>query len=138
MELPFDGAELSTDMDFHGYSNAGWSQDLDNSRSTSGCVFISNHRAISWSSKQQTMVVLSTTELEYIGLSNAGQHLGWLQTFFDKIGHSQQTPMELFCDNQAAIILSRDPQFHVQTKHIQRKYHFIQDDLVGKGEAIVR
>ena len=84
------------------------------------------------------MVALSTTESEYIGLSNAGQHLAWLRTFFDEIGHPQKGPTQLFCDNQAAIILSRDPQFRARTKHIQRKYHFVQDDLVGKGEAIVR
>ena len=65
-ELRFDGMELSTDMDFHGHSNVGWSQDPDNSCSTSGFIFISNHGAISWSSKQQSMVALSTTESEYI------------------------------------------------------------------------
>ena len=78
MELRFDGTELSMDLGFHGYSDAGWSQDSNNSRSTSGFLFMSNHGAISWSSKQQSMIVLSTTESEYIGLSNAGQHLAWL------------------------------------------------------------
>ena len=111
MELRFDGTELSMDLDFHGYTDAGWSQDPDNSRSTSGFLFMSNRGPISWSSKQQSMVALSTTESEYIGLSNAGQHLAWLRTFFDEIGHPQKGPTQLFCDNQAAIILSRDPQF---------------------------
>ena len=111
MELCFTGTELSTDMDFHGYSDAGWSQDPDNSCSTSSFVFISNHGAISWSSKQQSMAALSTTESEYIGLSNAGQHLAWLQAFFDEVGHTQKALTELFCDNQAAIILCHDPQF---------------------------
>ena len=99
---------------------------------------MSNRGPISWSSKQQSMVALSTTKSEYIGLSNAGQHLAWLRTFFDEIGHPQKGPTQLFCDNQAAIILSRDPQFRARTKHIQRKYYFVRDDLVGKGEAIVR
>jgi hypothetical protein len=82
------------------------------------------------------MLALSTTKSEYIGLSNAGQHLAWLRSFFDEIGHPQKGPTQLFCDNQAAIILSRDPQFRARTKHIQRKYHFVRDDLVGKEEAI--
>ena len=111
MELRFNGTELSMDLDFHGYSDAGWSQNPDNSWSTSGFLFMSNRGAISWSSKQQSMVALSTTESEYIGLSIAGQHLAWLQTFFDEIRHTQKGPTELFCDNQAAIILSWDPQF---------------------------
>ena len=78
MELQYDGNDISMDMDFHGYSDAGWSQDPDNSRSTSGFIFLSNRGAISWSSKRQAMVTLSTTESEYIGLSLAGQHLAWL------------------------------------------------------------
>jgi len=137
MELQFDGMELSTDLDFHGHSDAGWSQDPDNSHSTSGFVFISNRRAISWSSKLQSMVALSTMESEYIRLSNAGQHLAWLRSFFEEIGHLQKAPTELFCDNQEAIILCCNPQFQARTKHIQRKYHFVRDDLVGKGEAVV-
>ena len=78
MELRFDGTELSLNLNFHGYTDVGWSQDPDNTWSTSGFLFMSNHGPISWSSKQQSMVVLSTTESEYIELSNAGQHLAWL------------------------------------------------------------
>jgi len=76
-------------------------------------------------------------ESEYIRLSNARQHLAWLWSFFEEIGHLQKAPTELFYDNQAAIILCRDLQFQAQIKHIQWKYHFVQDDLVGKGEAVV-
>ena len=111
MELQYDGNDVSMDMDFHGYSDAGWSQNPDNSCSTSGYLFFSNHGAISWSSKQQSMVALSTTESEYIRLSLAGQHLAWLHTFFEEIGHPQKGLTTLHCDNQAAIILSWDPQF---------------------------
>jgi len=83
------------------------------------------------------MVSLSTTELEYIGLSNAGQHVAWLHMFFDEIGQTQKAATDLKCDNQAAIVLSGNPQYRVCTKHIQRKYHYIRDDLVAKGECII-
>ena len=126
------------DMDFHGYTDADWSGDPDTSKSTSGYVFITNRAAVSWASKRQSMVALSSTESEYIGLSAAGQHLQWLRTFFEELGHPQMGATELFCDNQAAIILCRDPQFRARTKHIQRKYHHVRDDLVAKGEAAVR
>lgn len=112
--------------------------DGNTSQSTSGYVFISNRGAIGWSSKRQSMVALSTTESEYIGLSNAGQHLAWLRMFYEDIGQPQKVPTELWCDNQAAIILSRDPQFRARSKHIQRKYHFVRDDVVGTGKAVVR
>ena len=84
------------------------------------------------------MVALSSTELEYISLSTAGQHLQWLCTFFEEVGHPQQNPTELLCDNQAAIILSKDPQFCACTKHIQWKYHHVCDDLIANREAAVQ
>jgi Reverse transcriptase (RNA-dependent DNA polymerase)/Pol polyprotein, beta-barrel domain/gag-polypeptide of LTR copia-type/Integrase core domain/GAG-pre-integrase domain len=138
MELRFDGSDVSVDMSFHGYTDADWSGDPETSRSTSGYVFISNRGAIGWASKRQSMVALSTTESEYIGLSNAGQHIAWLRTFFAELGHAQKGPTILSCDNQAAIILSKDAQYRARTKHIQRKYHYFRDDLVATGEVIVR
>lgn len=136
--LTYDGSDVNQDMDFQGFTDADWSGDVDTSKSTSGYVFITNHGAISWSSKRQKMVALSTTESEYIGLSLAGQHLAWLRSFFEEIGHAQTKPTDLWCDNQAAIILTKDPQFRARTKHIARKYHFVRDDLVASGEASVR
>lgn len=136
--LSYQGTDVNSDMDFHGFSDADWSGDVDSSRSTSGYVFISNAGAIGWSSKLQKMVALSTTESEYIGLSLAGQHLMWLRTFFEELGHEQKKPTPLNCDNQAAIILTRDPQFRSRTKHIARKYHFVRDDVVGTGKAVLR
>lgn len=109
----------------------------DTSHSTSGYVFIANHGAIGWSSRHQSMVALSSTESEYIGLTNTGQHLAWLCSFFEDIGQPQAGATELRCDNRAAIILSQDPQFRTRTKHIQQKYHFVHDDLVRCGECTV-
>ncbi|KAG5723407.1 hypothetical protein E4T56_gene14132 [Termitomyces sp. T112] len=138
MELKFDGNDVGMDMSFHGYSDADWSGDPDTSRSTSGYVFISTRGAIGWASKRQTMVSLSSMESEYIGLCYAGQHLAWLRNFFEDIGYTQRTPSELLCDNQAAIILTKEAQYRSRTKHIQRKYHYFRDDLVSKGQAVVR
>jgi hypothetical protein len=137
MELHYNGSNISLNMDFHGYSDADWSGNSDTSCSTSSFVFISNCGAIGWSSKRQSMVALSTTESEYIGLSNAGQHLAWLRAFFEDIGHVQTKPTELLCNNQAAIILSRNPQFRARLKHIARKFHYVRNNIVGKGQAVV-
>jgi hypothetical protein len=118
LSLVFDGSDVNLDMEFHGYSDANWSNDHDTSRSISGYVFIANRGTIAWSSKLQSMVSLSSTESEYVGLSNAGQHLVWLRAFFEEIRHPLKGATELQCDNQAAIILSKDPQFRARTKHI--------------------
>ena len=125
MVLCFQGSDIHLDMDFHGYSDADWCRDTNTSHSTFGFVFISNGAAIRYSSKRQTMIALSSTESEYVGLSNAGQHLTWLQAFFEEIGHLQTGPTSLRCNNQAAIILMKDPQYRTRTMHIKRKFHFI-------------
>lgn len=145
MTLCFDGNDISGDMDFKpntnfdfkGYSDADWNGDPDGSKSTSGFVFLSTRGAIGWSSKLQKLVALSSTESEYIGLCNAGQHLAWLRSFFEDIGYGTEKPTDLFCDNQAAIVLTKDAQFRARTKHISRKYHYLRDDIVGKGLANV-
>ncbi|PPQ82476.1 hypothetical protein CVT24_002389, partial [Panaeolus cyanescens] len=138
LELQFDGNDVSMDMSFHGYSDADWSGDPETSKSTSGYVFLSSRGAIGWASKRQSLVALSSTESEYVGLCTAGQHLAWLRNFFEDIGHPQTQATELKCDNQAAITLSRDAQFRARTKHIQRKYHYLRDDLVANGHAVIR
>ncbi|KAJ3527698.1 hypothetical protein NMY22_g9685 [Coprinellus aureogranulatus] len=137
MELRFDGSAKTKDMTFFGYVDAAWSDDVDTSRSTGGYVFITSNGALGWSSKRQPIVALSSTEAEYISMCFAGQHLAWLRTFFEDIGHPQQGPTTLYNDNQGAITLSKDPQYRARTKHIQRKYHFVRDDLVRKGLAKV-
>lgn len=64
-----------------GYCDANWARDLDSSRSTSGYVFLLGNNAISWCSKKQQTVSLSTTESEYIAIALASQELLWLKTF---------------------------------------------------------
>jgi len=135
--LHYNRSDVNKDMDFHRYSDADWSWDLDTLCSTSSYIFILNGAAIGWSSKLQSMVALSTTESKYIGLNLAGQHLAWLHTFFKEIGHPQRSPTKIRCDNQAAIILTKDLQFHAHTRHIDCKFHFVCNDLVATGKATV-
>jgi hypothetical protein len=140
MELVYAGSKSRTSptMTFHGFVDAAWSDDIDTSKSTGGYIFISNEGAVGWSSKRQLMVSLSSTEAEYISMCYAGQHLAWLRSFLEDIGHKQTSPTDLYNDNQGAIALSKDPQFRARTKHIQRKYHYVRDDLVNKNQAVIK
>ena len=81
------------------------------------------------------MVALSFTESKYIGLANTEQHLTWLRSFCEKLDKLQDGATELRCDNQVAIILTKDPWFRARSKHIQCKYHSVCDGLVATGEA---
>ncbi|RXW14669.1 hypothetical protein EST38_g11187, partial [Candolleomyces aberdarensis] len=138
MELVYNGSHQGATMTFIGFVDAAWSDDVDSSRSTGGYVFISNSGAVGWSSKRQPMVSLSSTEAEYISMCYAGQHLAWLRSFLEDIGHKQISPTDLYNDNQGAIALSKDPQYRARTKHIQRKYHYVRDDLVNKNQATIK
>jgi hypothetical protein len=101
-------------MTFHGYTDADWGGDSETSWSTSSFIFLMSEGAVSWSSKHWSMVALSSTESEYIRTSVVGKHLQWLRSFLEEIGHKQEMPTELYCDNQTAIILCKGPQFWVQ------------------------
>ena len=97
---------------------------LDNRRSTTGYVFTFARAAISWASKLQQVVSLSTTEAEYIALTEAAKELIWLQRLFSDFDYPQQGSA-LYCDSKSAIDLAKNVVFHSRTKRIEVRYHFI-------------
>ena len=107
------------------YSNADWAGDPSDRKSTTGYTAILSGAAISWSSKKQSTVALSSTEVEYIAAACATQEATWIQTFLSKIGHPLKKPIPLYVDNQSAIKLIQNPVAHDRTKHIDIKYHYI-------------
>eukprot|EP00253_Pinus_taeda_P032276 PITA_32276 len=99
--------------------------DLDKRRSTSGYVFTLAGGAISWMSKLQNIVALSTTEAEYIAASHACKEAIWLKGLFGEFGRLQDN-IKLFCDSQSAIHLAKNLAYHSKSKHIPIKYHFVR------------
>jgi len=75
-----------SDLQLVGYSDADWGGDLDERKSTSGYVFLLNNGTISWSSKKQTCIALSTMEAEFIACSTAVQEVVWLKRFMEHLG----------------------------------------------------
>eukprot|EP00253_Pinus_taeda_P005294 PITA_05294 len=102
--------------------------DRDNMRSTIGYVFTVGGKTVSWISKIQSVVALSTTEAEYVVATEASKEMIWLQRFMGELGkeHDMGT---LYSDSQSAIHLAKNSKFHSKTKHIQLKYHFIRSVL---------
>jgi hypothetical protein len=123
--LCFNGHNLQ----LQGFTDADWQGDLDERRSTSGYIFKLGGGAISWRSKKQDSVAVSSMEAEYIAASEAVKEGVWLKEFLAslKVVTSASNPVTIFCDNQAAIKVSKDPKFHSKTKHIEGRYHFIRD-----------
>jgi len=116
-----------------GYSDADWAGCLDDRHSTTGNVFLLSGGAVSWASKRQPVVALSTSEAEYIALSSATQEAVWLRRLLTELGASV-SPVVLMEDNQSAIALAKNPIAHARTKHIDIRYHYIceavQDGLI--------
>ncbi|THG94602.1 hypothetical protein EW026_g6901 [Hermanssonia centrifuga] len=83
--------------------------------------------AISWSSKRQDIVCLSTTEAEYIALTHAAKEAIWLYHLLDEVFPERfKLPITVYSDNQGAIALSKDDRFHTRTKHIDIRFHFVR------------
>ena len=90
-----------------------------------GYVFMVDGGAVSWSSKKQELVTLSTAEAEYIAQTHAAKEAIWLCCLLTKNFKSIDMPMTLFSNSKSAIALTHDGHYHTQTKHIDIRYHFI-------------
>ena len=100
---------------------------LDDRKSTSGNCFSFGSGLITWSSKKQSIVALSSTEAEYVAITSASTQDLWLRKILEEIGEKQIQPRVIYCDNVSAINLAKNLVHHSRTKHFDMKYHFIRD-----------
>ena len=110
-----------------GYSDADWANDPDDRHSTTGNLFMMSGAAVSWLSKKQPTVALSTSEAEYIALSTATQEAIWFRRLLYDLGKFTNEPTILMEDNQGAIAIAHNPVDHARTKHIDIRYHFVRE-----------
>jgi hypothetical protein len=110
--------------DLVGYADADGNMAEDR-HAISGYAFILHGGAISWSAKRQEIISLSTTESEYIAATYASKEALWLRSLITQLFDTSLTATTLFSDNQSAIALTKDHQYHARTKHIDIRYHFI-------------
>lgn len=88
--------------------------------------------AVTWGSIRQRSVSLSTTEAEYIAACESVKEALWLKQLMNDNGYEWLDPQIINIDNQSAIKLIKNPQFHKRSKHIDIRYHFIREKLVNK------
>jgi hypothetical protein len=112
-------------VDLAGYVDADGSMAKDR-HAISGYAFIIHGGAISWSAKRQEIVSLSTTESEYVVATHTAKEALWLRSLIQQLFDNTLSPTTLFSDNQSAITLSKDHQYHARTKHIDVRFHFIR------------
>jgi KUP system potassium uptake protein len=84
--------------------------------------------AISWSSKRQPTITLSTTKAKYMANTQATKEAIWMTKFMKELGYmKEKKAMVIQCDNQDAISLTKNPMQHARTKHIDVQHHFVQE-----------
>ena len=132
-------------LDIVGYSDSDWAGDKDSRKSTSGFVFMLNGGPISWCSKRQSTVALSSTEAEYMALTLACKEASWLRLLLSELGiliqtdtfaqirvnKNDESAIALKGDNQSAIALANNSVLHSRTKHIDIQHHYIRDEVTS-------
>jgi transposase InsO family protein len=116
------GSELT------GWSDSDYAGDVDDRRSTSGYVFMIGTKVVSWSSKKQPIVTLSTTEAEFIAAASCACQGIWLSRILALIDKKRKKDcITILCDNSSSIKLSKNPVMHGRSKHIDVRFHFLRD-----------
>ena len=107
-------------------------------RSTTGWVFFLAGGPVSWLSKKQSCVALSSTEAEYVALCSAGCESIFLRGVLEELQAPQSASTELFEDNYGCVQLTKDFVHHTRTKHIHIKYHKIKELVADATVRVVQ
>ena len=118
-------------LELLGYCDADFASDTDTRRSTTGYVFLLHGAAISWASRRQQTVAVSTTEAEYMAAANATKEALWLRKLLRDLHISCPTVL-ILADNQSAIKLLKNPVSSQRSKHIDVIYHFARERVARK------
>ncbi len=120
-----------------GYTDSDWAGLKDGQRSTNGYAFLFSGGLVSYQSKQQATVALSSTEAEHMATTEAGKEALWIGQFLAALGYRLPgLPVSLKADNRGAILLTANPEFHRRTNHIEVQHHWIREKGESKKIAI--
>lgn len=115
------------------YSDTDWAGDIETSRSTTGYAMFLANGIVSWLSRRQRRVRLSSTEAEYCGMTECAKQIQWIRNLFDEI-HLPISRIPLCVDNQGAMFLASNPAQEGRTKHVRIPQHYIRE-AVEHGEV---
>jgi len=114
-----------------GYVDASWGEDLDTRRSQTGYAFLFGGAAVSWSTKLQDTVALSSTEAEYLALSVAVKEALYLRNLFREVHSARAPAVPMFEDNQSTIKQALNLQSSARTRHIDVRHHFLKQHVTN-------
>ena len=120
------------DLDLVVYSDSDYATCTETRRCFAGRLAILNGGPVTWKSKKMDTVVLSTTEAEYMAVTEAVKDALWLRQLLSDMVCLQTSPTLILCDNTGAIDLTSSEEFHARTKHIDVRHHFIKQEIERK------
>lgn len=120
-----------------GFTDADWAGDLHDRKSSTGFAFLLGSTPVTWNSKKQPTVALSSTEAEYMALTESTKEAIWLRRLLGKLQLlNLQTPTIIHGDNQGSLNLAHNPIYHGRTKHVEVRHHFIREKILSQEIAL--
>ena len=119
------------DLEVDGYTDADWASNPIDRKSTGGYFTFVGGNLVTWKSKKQKVVALSSAEAEFRGIKSDLTEIMWLRRLLTEIGLPPKHKSQLFCDNKAAISITENPFQHDRTKHVEVDRHFIKEKIEG-------
>ncbi len=125
------GIQFGKDEGLTGASDSSFVDDLIKRKLTAAYVFLLNGGAITWTSKKTPVVALSSTEAKYMAAMAAAREEAWVLRQLAELGIKQTGPTRIDMDNQSTIQMTKNPEFHARTKHIDVQYHYICEQVAA-------
>ncbi|KAG8927105.1 hypothetical protein FRC01_008017 [Tulasnella sp. 417] len=126
--IGFKETGTEQESQIEGFSDSDWAGDPNDSKSTTGYVYILAEGATAWKSTKQTSTALSSVEAEYMASCETAKHAAWLKKLYNDLDY-HLPPIPIHIDNQGALALQDNPVFHQRSKHIKVKYHYVREAI---------
>lgn len=107
--------------------DSDWVGSLDDRKSTSGLIFNLGLGVVSWTSKKQDTILLSSCEAEYIVVSSTTFQAIWMRRILEDMCQKTRASTIIYCDNKSTISLTKNHVFYGHTKHVEIRHHFVRD-----------
>jgi hypothetical protein len=114
-----------------GQSDADWGSCINTRRSVSAVLVYLGDNLIMWRSKKQMTTALSSTEAEYMALTETFKEVIWLEQLMGELGLKEKGPIPVYEDNQGCILLAKNPIILSRSKHIDIRHHFIREKVAS-------
>jgi hypothetical protein len=120
-----------------GYSDSDFAGCAGTRKSTTGWVFLFGGSPVGWQSKKQEVITLSSCEAEYRALTSVTKEAMWLRQLLAEFGFSARRPTPIYCDNEAAVRISRDPVCRSRTRHVALSFLFVRQEQAAKRIIVI-